>query len=259
MSKLEQLNVDLSYSNGLENVLMKAPNLEDLTVKKDAILFARIMLDYPFKLKKLSMIHMYERELRSYINLPVEFQRFLPNDRLITFLLNQADTLKELTVYNCPKTRMMNFIASDLKVETLSLGITACDYDVDLFDGIVKNRYLKELNIYGQFGCHEPFEYVKQIIEQFPAIERLTFYNSQEEAAGFAYMISSLLKIKVSIETSDDDSFNSIPDVEFYIRAQNHEEIQLMLAGKEAKKTRMTKLREAEEREAIREKMIKKI
>lgn len=232
---------------------MKATRLEKLTVNKDAILFIRKVLDYPFKLRKLSMGHMYERELRSEVDLPVEFQYYLPNDRLIRFLSKQANTLKELAVYNCPKTRMLNFIVSRLKVEKLSLGISALDYDKNLFKGIAVNKHLKELNFHGEMVLPGQWVAVKQIIEQFPSIECLKFYNSKGEAARFIEIISSLLKIKVSIVKSHDNYFNSIKNTEFYIKANNCEEFEIMMAGKDEAENRIKRIREEEEKEALRE------
>lgn len=89
--KLTALKLDLKSGLGIETSLMATPNLEDLSVQKDAILFTRFMLDYPFQLKKLTIGHMFEREVKSAIEVPVEFQRYLPNKRLIHFLMNQSD------------------------------------------------------------------------------------------------------------------------------------------------------------------------
>lgn len=227
---------------------MRLSTIRELSLKLDSILIARFLVDFPFRLEKLTMGHMYERNLRSYLDLNVEFQRYLPNDRLIHFLLRQTESLKELAVHNCPRERMLKFIASDLKLTKLELGVAALKPYPDLFAEVKKNSFLKELTLHGKI---KEWSTVKQIIEQFPAIESLKLCNSQLKANRYTEMISSLLRIKIIFENAPNEEWNCIQDVDFYIAANNSEEFSVIYHEKAEFNRRMKKLFTAEMKEAI--------
>lgn len=144
---------------------------------------------------------------------------------------------------------MLKFIASDLKLQKLTLGVEALDFYADLFEGIQKNNYLKELKFVGEI---HKWLTVKQIIEQFPGIECLTFSQTQSAVGNFALMISTILKIKVNVDEGIQHSeFNYIPDVHFYINASNIQEVEVIQYEAELARNRINNLREVEKNEAV--------
>jgi hypothetical protein len=230
-----------------------------MSLKKDAILIARFIVDFPFKLEKLTMGHMYERKLRSLMNFACEFSRYCPNDRLVNFLLQQSESLKELTVHNSPSERMLRFIVSDLQLTKLELGVEAIYVDDETFADLEKNHHLKDLSFYGDIKF-DGLEMVLKIVEQFPALEKLNFFNAEDEDIGLEdfYFIDVFgfqnlnPKMEITVAAVDDnDEFNNIPDVNFYVNASNMQEFQVMNQEHEETKLRVDQLFEDELREAI--------
>lgn len=235
----------------LRDFLLNLSQLQELEVKKDAILLANFYDQYPFELKKLTMGHMYERMIRSYMDLIEEYQRYIPNDRLIHFLLSQPESLKELTVHNCPAERMMKFIVSDLKLKKLTLGIAAMSglqFYYYTFDELAKNHHLKELILYGEINDENTLQ---DLIMCYPALKSLTFRNSNQDDEAKMHWVASFPNIRFYFETDEDEDFNCIENVPFYITCQNGQEYLVLEAERGQSDRRYKELFEAEMREAI--------
>jgi hypothetical protein len=225
-----------------------------MSLKTDATLIARFIVDFPFKLEKLTMGHMYERKLRSAAGFACESSRYCPNDRLVHFLLQQAETLRYLTVHNCPYERMLRFIVSDFRLTKLEIGIEAIQINKKMFDEVAKNQHLKELSFYGVLkGKAQRVKMVMKIIEQFPAIEKLNMFNSQTNHQARDVIGLQSLNPKVEIVFADvkNEEFNNIPNVNFYVNADNMKEFQVLHQERTENARRVNEIFETELREAI--------